>query len=97
MVVGPQKEGSHTVTGGARKRRQETRLWARELHAAWQDGDQGRLRDASESLRACYEAEASSYFVQMGRQVLEQDEQPTRFFFSSIRSHQRGSYMDGLK
>lgn len=45
------------------------------LQETWQKGDHRRLREA---LRAHYEAEARSYSVQAGKQVLEQDEHPTK-------------------
>ncbi|GAA6101640.1 uncharacterized, partial [Tachysurus ichikawai] len=60
-------------------------------------GDHERLREASEALRAHYEAEARSYFVQAGREALEQDERPTRYFFRSVRSRQRRAHIEGLK
>ncbi|KAK3545367.1 hypothetical protein QTP70_005979 [Hemibagrus guttatus] len=81
----------------ARRRREGAETWSRELCEAWKAGDYGRLRDASEALRAHYEAEARSHFVQAGREALEQDERPTRYFFSSVRSRQRRSYIEGLR
>ncbi|KAK3545987.1 hypothetical protein QTP70_018905 [Hemibagrus guttatus] len=79
----------------ARRRKEGAETWSRELCEAWKAGDYGRLRDASEALRAHYEAEARSHFVQAGREALEQDERPTRYFFSSVRSRQRRSYIEG--
>ncbi|KAK3553802.1 hypothetical protein QTP70_012239 [Hemibagrus guttatus] len=81
----------------ARRRRSRAGRWSKELCAAWQDGDCEWLRDTSEALRAYYEAEARSYFVQAGSQELEFDECPTRFFFNSVKSWQRGSYIEDLK
>ncbi|KAK3545148.1 hypothetical protein QTP70_001570 [Hemibagrus guttatus] len=81
----------------ARRRREGAETWSRELCEAWKAGDYGRLRDASEALRAHYEAEARSHFVQAGREALEQDERPTHFFFSSVRSRQHRWYIEGLR
>ncbi|KAK3566630.1 hypothetical protein QTP86_001689 [Hemibagrus guttatus] len=81
----------------ARRRREGAKMWSRMLCKAWKEGDFGRLRDASEALRAHYEAEARSHFVQAGKEVLEQDERPTRYFFYSVRSRQRKSYIEGLR
>ncbi|GAA6077017.1 uncharacterized protein LOC121397172, partial [Tachysurus ichikawai] len=80
----------------AKRRREKVNAWSKRLYEAWQDGDHGRLREASEALRAHYEAEARSYFVQAGREVLEQDERPTRYFFGSVRSRQRRAHIGGL-
>lgn len=85
------------MIGGAEKKKERARKWSRELYKAWKNGEQGQLRDASEVLRAHYKAEAHSYFIQAGKQVLEQDERPMRFFFDSARSHQQGSYIEDLQ
>ncbi|GAA6064815.1 uncharacterized protein LOC125139647 [Tachysurus ichikawai] len=80
-----------------RRRREKVNAWSKRLYEAWHDGDHGRLREASEALRAHYEAEARSYFVQAGREALEQDEHPTRYFFGSVRSRQHRAHIEGLK
>ncbi|KAK3566556.1 hypothetical protein QTP86_000617 [Hemibagrus guttatus] len=81
----------------ARRRREGAKTWSRRLCETWKDGDYGQFRDASEALRAHYEAEAHSHFVQTGREALEQDERPTLYFFSSVQSRQHKSYIEGLK
>lgn len=79
-----------------RKRSKALRL-SRVLCHAWKNKDQEGLREVSEALRTHYEAEARSYFIQAGKEALEQDERPTKYFFNSVRSRQKGSFIEGLK
>ncbi|KAF5892597.1 uncharacterized protein DAT39_017706, partial [Clarias magur] len=79
------------------RKRAKALQWSRALCAAWKNRDQERLREVSESLRTHYEAEARSYFIQAGKEALEQDERPTKYFFKSVRSRQQGSFIEGLR
>lgn len=81
----------------ARRKNEKAKRWSMVLCKAWQDKDEGKLRDTSEALRTHYEAEARAYLVQAGREALELDEWPTRYFFNSVRSRQQSSFVEGLK
>lgn len=81
----------------SREEREKTAQWSRALQTSWNSGNMEGVRLASGALRKYYLARAKSFCIQAGRQRLQLDERPTRFFFDTVRVRQRRSCIERLR
>lgn len=87
----------------ARSRRKKVGKWSEELQALWTGGALGtaegwsRARYLQDAMRDHYWEEAKSFLQGSSIRKRLYDEKPTSFFFATVRSRQRKSYIEGLR